>query len=119
MAFKVTFLLIINDIQPHDELLDIVDSTDTVVRTELRSAIYQQKLRYFRAVNAFIINGKGQLWIPRRTASKALFPLALDTSFGGHVQSGQSYEQALFNLTRHQLIIRTIFAKIIGLPHLS
>ncbi|MBY0109831.1 MAG: NUDIX domain-containing protein [Candidatus Babeliaceae bacterium] len=77
-----------------DELLDIVDNRDVVVRTELRSVIYQQKIRHIRAVNAFIINNKGQLWIPRRTATKALFPLSLDTSVGGHVQSGESYDQA-------------------------
>ncbi len=80
------------DIQ--DELLDIVDSHDIVIGTELRSVVYQQKLRYIRGVNAFIINDAGQLWIPRRTATKKLFPLALDTSIGGHVQSGESYDQA-------------------------
>ncbi len=77
-----------------DELLDIVDNHDVIVRTELRSVIYQQKMRHIRAVNAFIINEKGQLWIPRRTATKALFPLSLDTSVGGHVQSGETYDQA-------------------------
>jgi isopentenyldiphosphate isomerase len=77
-----------------DELLDIVDNHDTVVRTELRSVIYQQKMRHIRVVNAFIVNDKGQLWIPRRTATKALFPLSLDTSVGGHVQSGETYDQA-------------------------
>ncbi len=88
------FLIIMEPIHIQDELLDIVDSHDTVVRTELRSVIYQQKLRHIRAVNAFIQNDKGELWIPRRTAHKALYPLSLDTSVGGHVQSGETYDQA-------------------------
>jgi isopentenyl-diphosphate delta-isomerase len=82
------------NIHIQDELLDIVNNHDIVVRTELRSVIYQQKLQHIRAVNAFIINDQGQLWIPRRTAHKALFPLALDSSVGGHVQSGETYDQA-------------------------
>ncbi len=80
------------DIQ--DELLDIVDVRDIVIATELRSVVYQQNMRHIRVVNGFIMNDAGQLWIPRRTASKQLFPLALDTSIGGHVQSGESYDEA-------------------------
>lgn len=82
-------------IQIQDELLDIVDSNDIVIGTELRSVIYQQQnLRNVRAVNAFIVNDKGELWIPRRAATKKLFPLCLDSSVGGHVQSGETYDDA-------------------------
>lgn len=81
-------------IQIQDELLDIVDSNDIVIKTELRSVIYQQKLRHIRVVNAFIVNDQGALWIPRRTATKKLFPSSLDTSVGGHVQSGETYDNA-------------------------
>ncbi len=81
-------------IQIQDELLDIVNNHDIVIATELRSVVYQQKMRHIRVVNAFIVNDKGQLWIPRRTATKELFPLGLDTSVGGHVQSSETYDQA-------------------------
>lgn len=77
-----------------DELLDIVNNHDVVVGTQLRTEVYQKKSHHFRAINAFIINDQGQLWIPRRVATKVLFPLALDSSVGGHVQSGESYDQA-------------------------
>lgn len=77
-----------------DELLDIVDLNDKVIGQKLRSEIYFQKLSNFRVVNAFLINDHGQLWIPRRSANKRIFPLCLDTSMGGHVSSGESYEDA-------------------------
>ena len=80
------------DIQ--DELLDAVDNHDVVIGTQLRSEVRRLNIHNFRAVNGFIENDQGQLWIPRRTATKTLFPLALDTSIGGHVQSGESYDQA-------------------------
>lgn len=77
-----------------DEFLDIVDNNDKVIKIELRSAVYAHNIQHFRAVNAFIINDEGELWIPRRVATKKVFPLCLDTSVGGHVQSGETYDAA-------------------------
>lgn len=79
----------------NDELLDIVNEKDEVIGQRLRSAIYANKNTNFRVVNAFLINQDGKLWIPRRAANKSIFPLCLDASMGGHVSSGEFYEQAL------------------------
>lgn len=77
-----------------DEMLDLVDPHDTVIGAQERSKIYAAGLNNFRVINAFIINKKGQLWIPRRTAHKKIFPLCLDVSVGGHVTSGETYDEA-------------------------
>ena len=79
---------------PHEELLDIVDELDTVIGVQTREQAYKNPAGNFRAINAFIKNKKGELWIPRRTAHKTLFPSCLDTSVGGHVQSGEPYDLA-------------------------
>lgn len=79
----------------NDEILDIVDENDQVIGQKQRSEIYSQGLCNFRVVNAFVINSRGQLWIPRRSAHKRIFPLCLDISMGGHVESGETYEEAL------------------------
>lgn len=78
-----------------EELLDLVDSQDQVIGKLERSQVYARKLHNFRVINAFFINDQGQIWVPRRTAHKRLFPLHLDVSVGGHVSSGETYEQAL------------------------
>lgn len=78
-----------------DELMDVVDQFDQVVGQKLRSELYAENSSNCRAINAFLVNSQGQLWIPRRTAQKRLFPLHLDMSCGGHVCSGESYEAAL------------------------
>ena len=78
----------------NDELLDLVDEHDRVIGSWSRSAIYREGLRNFRVVNAFLVNDEGQIWIPRRSASKRIFPLCLDMSVGGHVTSGESYDEA-------------------------
>jgi len=80
---------------PADELLDLVDEKDNVIGQKRRSEIYAKGLSNFRVINAFVVNKKGKLWIPRRSATKRIFPLHLDFSVGGHVESGETYEQAL------------------------
>ena len=78
-----------------DEYLDLVDENDNVVGKKKRSEVYAEDLSNFRVVNAFVINSKGEIWIPRRAADKRIYPLCLDMSMGGHVESGESYEDAL------------------------
>lgn len=78
-------------LQQQEELLDLVDEHDQVIATWTRSKIYRAGMSNFRAVNAFLVNDAGQLWIPRRTASKRIFPLCLDMSVAGHVASGEDY----------------------------
>lgn len=78
----------------HEEILDLVDENDQVIGKKSRADIYNEGLTNFRVVNVFIKNSKGELWIPRRTAHKKLFPLYLDMSAAGHVESGETYEEA-------------------------
>lgn len=104
-----------------DELLDLVDQNDQVIGYSARRMIYAQQLSNFRVVNAFLINDRGQVWIPRRTKSKKLFPLCLDTSVGGHVMVGESYKQAFrrelqeeLNLDLSQVPFKFLFKLV---PH--
>lgn len=71
----------------------MVDAGDKVIGKELRSKIYSAHRSDFRVVNAFLRNSKGEIWIPRRTADKSVFPLCLDMSMGGHAESGETYDQ--------------------------
>ena len=86
-----------------DELLDLVDAQDCVIGAMRRSEVYAKKLYNVRVVNAFVINAKGELWIPRRTAGKRSFPLCLDMSMGGHVESGETYEETFVRELKEEL----------------
>lgn len=85
-----------------EEILDLVNERDEVIDSKPRSEVYALGLRNFRVVNLFIRNDKGEIWIPRRTAHKRLFPLCLDMSVAGHVESGESYEAALIRETHEE-----------------
>lgn len=99
-----------------DEYLDLVNQNDEVIGRKLRSEIYQERLLNFRVVNAFVINSKGQLWIPLRSHRKEIFPGALDFSMGGHVKRGESYDIAFKRETREELEIdvTTINYRLLG-----
>jgi len=86
-----------------DEPLDLVDEQDRVVGVMRRSEVYAKKLHNIRVVNLFIKNSRGELWIPRRTAHKRSFPLCLDMSMGGHVESGETYEETFRRELREEL----------------
>lgn len=86
-----------------EELLYLVDENDQVLGSQLRNSTTYQKKKNFRVVNAFIQNSKGELWIPRRSAHKKMFPLALDASVGGHVTFGDSYEDTLLKETAEEI----------------
>lgn len=102
-----------------DECLDLVDQNDAVIGQKKRSEIYAEHLSNFRVVNAFIINSKGELWIPRRTAHKKVFPLCLDMSVGGHVESGETYDETFKRETQEELNFDTDKYQVRLLGHLT
>jgi isopentenyldiphosphate isomerase len=89
-----------------DEILDLVNERDEVIGTIPRSQydrIEKEKLGYIRGVELFIVNDKGQLWVPRRTLHKRIAPGGLDYSMGGHIDSGESYETAALREIKEEL----------------
>jgi isopentenyl-diphosphate delta-isomerase len=102
-----------------EEILDLVDENDVVIGSLSRKEVYTQGLKNFRVVNIFVRNNNGELWIPRRTATKKLFPLYLDMSAAGHVESGESYEEAFAKEVREEIGIDVTAVSCKELGHLS
>jgi isopentenyldiphosphate isomerase len=88
-----------------DEYLDLVDENDNIIGKKKRSEIYAETLFNYRVINAFLVNSKGKIWIPRRHRNKKYFSSCLDVSIGGHVESGENYEQALAREAMEELNI--------------
>jgi len=75
-------------------LIEIVDENENIIDIKSREEVYSGNLGNFRVINAFLINPEGKLWIPRRSASRPVFPLCLDTSVGGHLIPTETYDKA-------------------------
>jgi isopentenyldiphosphate isomerase len=85
-----------------DELLEVVDSEDTVIRRATRAEIHRNGLMH-RAVHLFVFNASREIYVQRRSASKDSHPLKLDSSAAGHVDPGESYEEAAVRELREEL----------------
>jgi isopentenyl-diphosphate Delta-isomerase len=75
-----------------EELFDVVDADDRVIRQERRSVVHARGLLH-RAVHVFVFNSRGQLLVQRRSASKDEFPLTYTSSASGHVGAGETYDE--------------------------
>ncbi len=103
------------------EMLDLVNDEDTIIGSMERNEVYAKGLNNFRVINCFIKNSEGKLFIPRRQKHKRLFPLGLDVSVGGHVTSGETYDEAFKKEASEELNINIndYPYKVLGLmtPH--
>lgn len=87
------------------ELLDLVNQQDCVIGQKKRSEIYAEKLKNYRLVGAVVRNENGEFWVPRRAHHRVLLPGYLSTSMGGHVESGETYEQAFSRELKEELFL--------------
>lgn len=76
-----------------DSILDLVDEHDVVVGQEWRSVIHQKGLRH-REVHVWFVTPAREIIFQRRSATKQTFPNLLDSTVGGHVEQGQTYDTA-------------------------
>jgi isopentenyl-diphosphate Delta-isomerase len=104
-----------DDATTGEELFDVVDAADRVVRQERRSVVHAQKLLH-RAVHIFVFNSRGQLLVQRRSASKDEFPLTYTSSASGHVGAGESYEQCAPRELQEEIGLESPLEFVVKLP---
>jgi len=112
-----------NAIHENIEILDLVDEHDQIIGQLPRSEVYARGLSNFRTINGFIRNSNNQLWIPRRTNHKRIFPGGLDIGVAGHVEAGETYLQSFLRECEEEIHISSgdLQFKVLGHlnPHLA
>ena len=73
--------------------LEIVDDSDAVIGVRSREEIDMLGLRH-REVHVWLVTPANDIIFQRRSPTKDTFPDQLHASVGGHLEVGQSYEQA-------------------------
>jgi isopentenyldiphosphate isomerase len=76
-----------------DELVDVVDEHDRVVRVVTRREMRARRLRH-RAVYVAVQGTDGRLLVHQRSPDKDVRPGAWDVAVGGVVASGETYDDA-------------------------
>ena len=83
----------VDDIDPGDELLDVVDEQDRVVGQATRREVRRRRLLH-RFSSVLCRDGAGRLYVHRRTDDKDVYPGMYDMTAGGVLAAGETYPEA-------------------------
>ena len=85
------------------EFFDLVDENDKIIgKIKDDESVSAKKLRF---INIFIIDKNNKIVVPKRSGNRKIFPNCFDFSVGGHVNSGETYEQAAYRELKEELDI--------------
>ena len=80
--------------EPLGELLEVFDADGGMVGLRTRGEIHQDPSLIHRSVHVMVFNRRQELFLQKRSMQKMIMPGRWDTSVGGHVDPGESYEEA-------------------------
>lgn len=79
--------------QKDEELFDVVDEQDTVLRQATRKEVHDQGLMH-RAVHILVFNKHHDCYLQQRSLLKDRHPGVWDSSAAGHLDAGEDYDTA-------------------------
>jgi isopentenyl-diphosphate Delta-isomerase len=86
--------------------INIVDENDNVIGEETRENIHKNGLLH-REIHVWVFNDKREIIFQKRSENKDTNPGLLDASFGGHVEIGETYEDAAIKELKEETGIET------------
>lgn len=88
-----------------DELFDVVDDLDRVIRQAPRREVHAKGWLH-RAVHVLVFNGAGELFLQKRSMQKDKSPGLWDSSCSGHLDAGEDYDQAAWRELQEEIGLR-------------
>jgi len=85
-----------------DEIFDVVNERDEVIRQERRSEVHRKGLRH-RAVHILFFNPRGEVFLQKRSMIKDTWPGRWDSSASGHLDAGEDYDACAVREVREEL----------------
>jgi len=86
-----------------EELIDIVTKEGKpTCKTALKSEIHR-KGYYHNTAHVWFYTSKGEVLLAQRAATKAIYPLLWDVSVAGHVDAGETVEEAAIRETKEEI----------------
>lgn len=99
--------------QSGDEMFDVVDQNDAVLRSAPRREVHVNNWTH-RAVHMILSNARGELLLQKRSLWKDRNPGLWDSSAAGHVDSGESYAAAASRELAEELGVKPPALTLIG-----
>lgn len=90
------------------EVFDLVDENDNVIGSADREDFHGNPDMIHRVAHVLVFDSSGELYLQKRSSRKDVQPGKWDTSVGGHVNSGESYEEAAYREMKEELGIEGV-----------
>lgn len=87
--------------------ITVVDENDNVIGAEDPKIVAEKGLIH-RIVRVIVKNSKGKYYLQFRGPNKTTFPNRWDQSVGGHVDEGETYEEAALREMEEELGIKDV-----------
>ncbi len=85
-----------------DELLDVVDAENRVIGRASRREVHVNG-SFHRAVHLFLVNGRREILLQKRSHAKPTWPGCWDSSVSGHVASGKGYDETVYREAEEEI----------------
>ena len=95
------------------EIFPIVDEQGRVTGSATRGECHSGSMLLHPVVHLHVLNSKGELFLQRRPDWKDIQPGKCDTAVGGHMDYGETVEQALMREVREELGITDFVPEMI------
>lgn len=86
-----------------DEIFPLVNEAGELIGKATRNECHARTFLLHPVVHLHVFNSAGELYLQKRSADKDIQPDKWDTSVGGHVDYGETIEDALFREVREEL----------------
>jgi isopentenyl-diphosphate delta-isomerase type 1 len=97
-----------------EELFPLVDNNGRVTGFASRKECHSGSKKLHPVVHLHVFNNKSELLLQKRSKNKDIQPGKWDTSVGGHVDYGETIEEALYREVNEELGITSFIPEFIG-----
>ncbi|MFW6083388.1 MAG: NUDIX hydrolase [Thermoplasmatota archaeon] len=84
------------------EYLDVLNDKNEVIDKKLQNIVHDERLRH-RTMMFFVFSSDDKILVTKRSDDKDFFPGYWSIVLGGHVKSGESYEEALISEMKEEI----------------
>jgi len=90
------------------EFFDIIDESCNIIGKATRKECHGDTSLAHRVVHVLVFNSKGELYLQKRSKNKDIQPCKWDTSVGGHLNLGETFDQAVYRELKEELGINAL-----------
>ena len=87
----------------NEEYIDILNADGSPTGTNCPKSEIHAKGYYHNTAHVWFYNNKAEILLAQRAAAKTIWPLLWDVSVAGHVDAGESIENAAIRETREEI----------------